>query len=55
MNTTRFGFETPPPDAGGERQQEGDARPAIRAAPEKEDEDQRGEEPAEEPGYGHGV
>lgn len=35
----------------------GDAKPAaeMRASPRHEEEDQRGEETIEEPGYGHGV
>jgi hypothetical protein len=61
MNARGFGFETAPtpPDAAAERR-EGDARPAMRAAPPDKDDphkddDQRGDEPADEPGYGHGV
>lgn len=60
MNARGFGFETAPqpPDAAAERR-EGDARPAMRAGPpDKEpskDDDQRGDEPPDEPGYGHGV
>lgn len=58
MNARGFESETAPPPGDGtpERRGEGDARLAMRAAPpDKEDEGQRAEEPADEPGYGHGV
>lgn len=55
MNATGFDYETPPPTAepAGDRR-EADAR-VMRAAPEETKDEQAGEEPADEPGYGHGV
>jgi hypothetical protein len=57
MSVRRFEFEaTPPPaDVTTRRQSEGDVNAAIRAAPDENGEDQKGDEPTEEPGYGHGV
>ena len=51
MNVRPFEFKEPPPLKKDED------RPDMRAAPKQKDdeEDQRGEEPADEPGYGHGV
>ena len=56
MNVSRFEFEATPP-ADGEPPREGkDAAPAtIRAAPSCDEDEQSDDEPAEEPGYGHGV
>ena len=61
MNPKGFGFEpTPPPANGtteGRRDRENGA--PMRASPDadasRRDDDQRGEEPPDEPGYGHGV
>jgi hypothetical protein len=66
MNTPRFGFKnanTPPKAPPDGRRDEGDRQPAVRAAPpgtgdagtQDAEADQRGEEPPDEPGYGHGV
>ena len=57
MKTSRSEFEgTPaPPNAPTPQEAEPAGQAKMRAAPKGEDEDQRDEEPAEEPGYGHGV
>ena len=49
MNARPYEFEAPPPLKKDED------RPDMRAAPKKDDDDPRGEEPPDEPGYGHGV
>ena len=56
MNAGRFGFETtPPPDPAPEQRREAEPHAAVRAAPDTGEDDQRGAEPDDEPGYGHGV
>ena len=57
MKAPGFEFETAPrPADPPSSRREADPRPVVRAAPQTpEDESQRGEEPPEEPGYGHGV
>jgi hypothetical protein len=56
MNARGFGFEPAPPPAEAERTVDPDGRTPMRAAPDAaEGDDQRGDEPADEPGYGHGV
>ena len=56
MNARGFGFEPAPPPAEAERQNDPDERTPMRAAPDvAEGDDPRGDEPADEPGYGHGV
>ena len=57
MKTSRSEFEgTPvPPNAPTPRGTEPAVHAEMRAGPKGEDEDQRDEEPPEEPGYGHGV
>jgi hypothetical protein len=64
MNAGRFGFtnaSTPPKTPPDGRRDEPDRQPAVRAAPPGTDDrgaeeaDQRGDEPPDEPGYGHGV
>ena len=57
MKTSRSEFEgTPaPPNAPTPQGTEPAVRAEMRAAPTGEDENQRDEEPPEEPGYGHGV
>jgi hypothetical protein len=56
MSAGRFGFETtPPPDPTPERRREAEPPVAVRAAPDTDKDDQRGTEPDDEPGYGHGV
>jgi len=55
MNVSRFEFEAAPP-ADGEPQRPGeDASATMRAASSNDKDDQSSDEPAEEPGYGHGV
>jgi hypothetical protein len=56
MSAGRFGFETtPPPDPAPEQRREAEPHAAVRAAPDTGEDDQRGAEPDDEPGYGHGV
>jgi hypothetical protein len=61
MNTKGFGFEPSPPAADGpaDDRRNQDARAPTRASPDadasRRDDDPRGEEPPDEPGYGHGV
>jgi len=55
MNASRFGFEAPPPPADGEPARTEDAPAGMRAAPPGDEDNQKSEEPADEPGYGHGV
>ena len=57
MKTSRSEFEgTPaPPNGQTPRGTEPAVHADMRAGPQGEDEDQRDEEPTEEPGYGHGV
>jgi len=56
MNARRFDADAAaaPADGTTRPQSERDVRHAMRAAPDYGDDDQA-EEPAEEPGYGHGV
>ncbi len=56
MNVSRFGFDAAPrPDDREAPRATDDPHVAMHAAPPDDSEDQRSEEPAEEPGYGHGV
>ena len=57
MNVTRLDGDAAaaPADATTGPQSDRDVRHTMRAAPDYGDDDQQAEEPAEEPGYGHGV
>ncbi|HEX4567974.1 MAG TPA: hypothetical protein VH138_15160 [Vicinamibacterales bacterium] len=58
MNDSRFEFESGPatPDTPGRRWQDAEPREALSTAPgDAKDDDQRGDEEPDEPGYGHGV
>jgi hypothetical protein len=56
MNATGFEFNAAPTPAEpqGDGRREAEAR-VMRAAPEEKKDDKAGEEPPDEPGYGHGV
>jgi hypothetical protein len=58
MNGSRFEFESAQggPDTPGRRWRDAEPREDMSAAPaDAKDDDQRGDEETEEPGYGHGV
>ncbi len=56
MKVGRFELDTPrKAEAAREPRAEAETRPAVRAAGAAADDEQRREEPTEEPGYGHGV
>ena len=57
MNARRFDADAAaaPADGTTRPQADWDTHHAMRAAPDYGDDDEQAEEPAEEPGYGHGV
>lgn len=56
MKVGKFELDTPrQAEAAKEPRAETETRPAVRAAGAAADDEQRREEPTEEPGYGHGV
>jgi hypothetical protein len=57
MHVSPYEPETPARKGGGqaEPQHGADAHAEMRASPARGDEEQAGDEPVDEPGYGHGV